>query len=310
MEKKDKVWTVSRILATANPDGQTISVDALDALPSQIFDRLSRLTNTSILYDIIPSTKVSIHIASATSTEIASLVMRPFAGYAIENVGSSILIKRAQETSSAMASAGGQSSPRMTITRSGDLYSAEINQARASEILDRLCKEEQKSYSNFLKSDPVLSGVKVAGKKFDEILTIVLEQSGAEKVEKNGVFYFVPLTGENAVDAIRLTDSSWTVRETQKIKTDKAISLLSSRFPGLKTIPVPNTETFLIYGEKSKVDEIDEFIDLIDRNASNDLIKLKYISTADFMKVLPPSVKKEDLTDTGTGNSFFFQGAK
>jgi len=308
VEKKQNVWTVSRILAKANTDGQTISIDALDASPSQILDRLSRLTGISILYDVIPSTKISIHIASATQSEITSLVLKPFTGYMVENSGSNIVIRRVQEAASALGPPTATSSSRMSITHSGALYSAQINQARVSEIFDRLCGEESTSYSSFLKNDPVITGIKVAEKSFDELLSIVLEQSGAEKVEKNGVLYFIPLSGENAADKIRELNASWTVHSTTNIKADKVIPLLASRFPGIKTLPVQNSDTFLIYSDNSKLDEIESFINLIDRNAPNDLIKLKYISTAEFMKVLPPSVKKEDLTDTGTGNSFFFRG--
>jgi len=308
VNKNDKVWTVSHILAVVNSDGQTVAIDALDASPSQILDRLSRLTGISILYDAIPSTKISIHIASATAEDITKLVMKPFAGYAVENGESSILIKRIQDAPVAGLSNINAGSRQMTLTRKNNLYDAEINQARVSEILDTLCGEEGRSYSNFLKSDPVLTGIKVEGKSFDEMLSIVLEQSGSELAQKNGVLYFVPATVNNATDKIRETNSSWRVLTTSYIRTDKAISLLTARFNGLKTIPVPNTDSFLLYAENSKQNEIDEFIGLIDRNSPDDVIKLKYISTADFMKVLPPTVKKEDLTDTGTGNSFFFRG--
>lgn len=303
VSKKESVWTISRIAVDSIKEKNKILLDALDATPAQIFDKISRNTGKTILFDVLPSTKISIHISANSPEEIVSLVMKPFTTFTVENTSTHIFIKRiadqAQNTSTVS---------RMNLEHTGNVYTTEINQARTSEVLERLCKEENIEYSNFIKNDPVLSGIRVTKKTFNELIDIILEQAGSECIKKNEVYYFVNSTNSDSTKLVRESDYKWKEFKTHSIRGKDAANLLSTRFPLLLVVPLVGTDGFLAHVNDDKTKEIHEYLSLIDQSPQNEIIYLKYISTSDFLKSLPPSVKKEELTETGTGNSFFYSG--
>ncbi len=301
--KLDKVWTLSRISIRRSDVESGISLDALDATPGQILDQLSRFTGKTILFDVLPSTKISVHITAQKTEVIAELVMKPFNSYIVENASSHLLIKKGPEPVQS-----GSSLARMYIEHAEGKFNAEINQGRTSEILDRLCREENIQYSNFIKNDPVISGIRVAGKSFKEMIAIVLEQASAEKIERNGIWYFLPSISDGT-KKIRDEGVLWNEYSTISIRTKDALSLISSRFPGIQCIAITGTNSFLAQVTEKSGAELTQYLTMIDRTEESDIIHLKYISTSDFLKALPPSVRKEEITDTGSGSSFFFSGS-
>lgn len=303
VSKKDTVWTISKISIKSNPGGTDISLDALDVTPSQILDHLSRSTGKTIIFDLLPSSKISLHISAGSVEGIAEIVMKPFPTYSIEKNATSLLIKRSTEPIPQVPS-----SARMTIEHTGKTYTAEINQARVSELIDRLCKEENIEYSNFIRNDLLLSGIRISGKSFDEFLEVILEQAGAESVEKNGIRYFLPSALTDTAKKLRDSTYEWKEYGTNSIRVKDATALLALRFPGLQIVQLTGSNNFIAQVTEKTAIDISGYLSLIDKKGSNEIIFLKYISTSDFFKTLPPSIRKEELVDTGTGNSFFFNG--
>jgi len=308
--KTDRLWTVSRILVSGNSADDNLSIDALDVPPAQILERLSRYSGTTILFDVLPASRISIHIASGTVADIASLVMKPFTGFTVEKTPTHLHVRRIPEGNSNQANTAQLAVPpnRLLIERSGESWTVQVGQARLSEILDRVCREEKTSYSNFIKNDPVLSGISVSGNDFGKTLEIILEQAGGETFIKEGIRYFVPAAASDTAKKLRDGMLIWKEYALANLRFRDAQPLLAARFPGLQTSALPDTKRFLA-GVDGKTDgELSDWLAMTDVPAENGIFKLKYLTTAEFLKSLPPSVRKEELTDTGTGDSFFYAG--
>jgi hypothetical protein len=94
-EKTPDVWIVSRVNITVNYYGR-ITVDTYDATPAQILDKLTRKTNATILQDLMPTTRLSLHLEASNPREVVELIMRPFPDYTIEAASNYIQIIRSQ----------------------------------------------------------------------------------------------------------------------------------------------------------------------------------------------------------------------
>jgi hypothetical protein len=300
-DKDGSTWTVSKI--SVRPMEGSLALDASDSTLAQIFDRVSRKTGTAILFDLLPANAITLHIQAANAGELVSLAMKPFGSYAIETEGSTVFIRKKTEQPPSAAKDG-----RFTLERSGSSYALDVSQSRAGEIIERLCREERIDYSSFMRSDPVVTNLKFSGKSFRDALDIVLEQAGCAAFEESGMLYILPGTEKDAAGKIRERSLEWKTLTTGSIRQKDALALLQARFPDVKLIASPDGKTILARADGDTSLQLDSCIAAIDSTSSEEIIRLKYISTQDLLKAIPPALRKEEIADTGTGNSFFYTG--
>ena len=132
MEKNDDVWIVSRIRIVATGDG--LIIDSFDATPAQLIDKLTRRTNTTILQDILPATRLTLHLETETPERAVELIMMPFPDYTVETGDGFVLINRANTSGFPR----GFASPGLIIISEEEgIYEIEIERAPLSDVLDR-----------------------------------------------------------------------------------------------------------------------------------------------------------------------------
>lgn len=94
------------------------------------------------------------------------------------------------------------------------------------------------------------------------------------------------------------------------IEAQKIISMLPDKFKFIKTIVIPESNSFLIMITREKKAILDEYIALLDRPAGSHEVRLKYIKSEDLIKLLPPSAAKDDVVETLDPTLVFFKGNK
>jgi general secretion pathway protein D/type IV pilus assembly protein PilQ len=299
--RNDKTWTVSRFLISKDERGT--SVDATDIGAARLIEALSATTGETIVGETLPTDNLSIHVSAASPEEIARAIVKPFPGYTVDRESGSLLVRKkinAQQQTAPLA--------RMSLTRSEGLWNLEINQANFSELVERISREERLGYSNFVRNAPPLAGILASSETLDGIVAVVVEQAGAECVIKNGIRYYLPAQASDAAKRIRESDCDWETFTSSSIRMDRALPLLQARFPGVQFLAATQTDTCVAKIGKEQKKNVDEFLALVDRSEPIETIRLRYISTQDFLKTLPPAIRREDISDTGTGHSFFYVG--
>ena len=71
-----------------------------------------------------------------------------------------------------------------------------------------------------------------------------------------------------------------------------------------------NNSIFAVYATESEYEKIKDYVNKIDNEVEIEIVKLRYMKTSDLFSVLPPTVTKDEVADTGTGNSVFFIGSR
>ena len=304
-EKTANVWIVSRIkILYAN---NSLVLDSFDATPAQLIDKLTRITNTSILHDILPVTRISIHLETANTQEAVELIMRPFSDYSVHSAGSYIQINKVEPPP---YTAGYTAEPGLINIQEADgAYTVEVERARLKDVPDKLFIHSQREYLSFIRSDQLLERAKFSGRGLCETLGIILEQSGGEYREINDLFYIFPRQQSDIINGLINEDKSWRSFETRYLLTNETLIFLQNRFSGIRTISLPDTNTFLAFVNDEVYEQIQSYIKAIDLPRVTQPVRLKFIKTEDLFRSLPPSARREDLTDAGDGNTFFYTGS-
>lgn len=304
VEKAPSLWLVSKVLI--EEAGDKIIINAFDATPSQILEKLAVKTNSTIIRDILPSTPLSIHLENESIQEIVTLIMKPFNEYTVAVEESYIHIRRRADSQYTPAA---QSMGEISVTEGGGLFSVSIEQARTGDVIERLFSAAEREYASFVPPDNMIRRLHFSGKGFEESLALVLEQGGGEYAVINGICYLFPVGQNEVIRRLRDEGKMWRRFSLKYITVEECMPLLQSRFQGYQIITLTNRPDFLIYADDESLLEIQEYISSIDTPKSSVAIKLKYIRTEDLMKSLPPSVRREDIIDAGNGNTIFFTGS-
>ncbi|GHV12915.1 hypothetical protein FACS189491_06870 [Spirochaetia bacterium] len=298
-------WVVSRVRISVDPNGRII-LDALDATPAQLLEKVTQKLNVTIIQDILPATRVSLHLENNSPFQLAELIMKPFSDYSVLEGDTFIQIKKAPVQP--YTASTGMGSGIINIRETGGLYDISIEQAKLGDVLDRLFSTAKQEYASFTRSDQLIDRIRFGGKEFAEALTLLLEQANSEGERINNIWYIFPQQQADIIKKLRDEGKTWRTFELKYIPVTEFLPLLQSRFPGVQTISVTGSTELLAFTDDTVGTELRGYIKAIDLSKHTQAITLKYIRTEDLFKFLPPSVRREDLADAGNGNTVFFLG--
>ena len=304
MEKKDDVWIVSRIKIVINSNGGIV-LDSLDAPVSQLMDKLTAKTNTTIIRDLLPSARLSLHLETANSIEAVDLIMKPFPDYNMEISNGYIQIKKSEGELFSPVLAGGL----INIRENGGIYDVEIEQARLTDVLNCLFQEAGREYLSFIRPDQMVERARFSGKELNDTLSIILEQGGGEHKEIDNLFYLFPLQQADIITSLKNEGKSWRQFETRYSLITEISPLIQARFHGLQMVSLPDNSTLLAFVNNETAADIHNYIETIDTPRRSEAVRLKFIKTGDLYQSLPPTARREDIVDAGDGNTFFFLGS-
>ena len=302
VERADDVWVVSRVRIEVTEDG--LVLDSFDATPSQLSDKLTRVTNATILQDILPATRLTLHLETESPHEAVELFMKPFPDYFVEAVDSYIQIKKSQLDPFGSIIASGV----IDIREEEGIYDVEIERARLIDVIDRLLQTAEREYLSFLRPDQMVERAVFSGKGLFDTLAIILEQGGGEYKEIGDLFYFFPRQEADIIAELKNDGKSWRHFETKYLLANEVLPLVQNRFSGLQTVSLPDNYTFLALVNDPVSENIDSYIKTIDTPRRSQPIRLKFIKTEDLYSSLPPTARREELVDAGNGSTFFFIG--
>lgn len=97
--------------------------------------------------------------------------------------------------------------------------------------------------------------------------------------------------------------------DTKYLKTEDVLSLIPESLIPSKPVRISGSNSFIATGTAETLESLENFISLIDKKDSGSPVWLNYISNADLMKTLPPSIAKEEVVDSGFPNLIFFTGS-
>ncbi len=308
-DRAEAVWTVSRIRLVRNGDG-ALELDANDVYLAQILDRLSAFTGRAIVRDLLPSGRVSIHLSGAGLAETLSILMRPYAEYAVADSGNFFEIRRNSARDSTPAPSPTNAPAAPSVRASGGLYSFSGERFRIGDALDALFGAAGIEYSSFVRGDGIVERLSFSDKSFDEALGLLLDQANAEAVRSANIWCILPGQQSEIAKRLRNGDRDW-VRFPLKFANYAQVQpVLLARYPALAAVPLPGGDGFFARVTEAERADLVRCLDAVDAKGFRGEVRLKYIKSEELLKNPPPSVTRENLVDAGDGNALFFVGSR
>ena len=305
--KEEGLWTVTKIRVDEETDGK-ISVISYDSTLQAVFEKISFRTGKSIIYENLPAQRASFNIKSQSVPDIVRLMLQPYAEYSVSESAAGVQIERRKSGNSNLEiSTGGDAVCRINF--SNGLYEVQIKNTKISEALEKLFVYSQLSYSDFLTGDEKIKSLSFTGKSLSESLSLILEQVNAESVNAGDVCYIFPSPQRTEKNSVAQKHRSWQLVNLRSISSSKIVPFITSKYTGVTVMELSSSQLG-IYATEEEAASVTEYAARLEGGIESSPVYLKYIKTAELLNTLPPSVTKDEITDTGTGNSFFYTGSR
>jgi type II secretory pathway component GspD/PulD (secretin) len=293
---------VSRIQGSMDGQSGLVTMRAREAAAESLIRTLAKLWNTTILHDPLPRTNLSVDMAGLRPEQALDILMQGLGEFALEKRDSYYYLRRVGSGASRTASALDRG-----IRREGETYALALENARLLELLPELFKKAGREYAILAKTDATLEHLYYAGKDFDALLRIVLEQGNADYVIHNGIYYVIELQRRDIVKKFRETR----VVPLRYFPAQDLPALLPGDLAAGNSLKIDKkTNAAIVTGTAEEINPLVSFIETVDRPGEIFPVPLKYMRTEELLKALPPSVAKEELVDSGYPNLVFYTGPK
>ena len=282
-KKIDNNYYVSRILVDYAKDKSSLSVFAEEASIETIVKELSRVTNTTIIYDVLPRETISIHSLNSSIKDILEILIKKYFDYSIEYENNSYYLKRAD----ASGSGSGTRLAGNACTRKDDLYSMNIPRGAFSAIIAQLFKTAGKEYSMLQRIDTNLENLYFEKKTFEQLLRLILEQGNCDYIESNMIYYIFEIQRKDVLKKFKET----TIVQMKNLSVMDAGALLPNELSGSSFIKYDkNTNSIYLTGSEDEIKPIMDFLSLIDvaiEGRYYNRFEVRYLDVKDFITLLP-----------------------
>lgn len=367
MREEGGIIYVSRINVSVDTEG-LVAIHAEDVDPSLVFKSISRIANKTILYDSLPRSTVTIHTEKATIEEVIGIILARYPEYELIPSPLSLYIKKIGSESKRPGPTA--SSGKGILRESDGTFTIDFDQSGFLEALDSIMRLEGREYVLMLKGDFSIGRMHHVNKSFHEALSLLMEQAGADYVERNDILYVFEIQKRDILKKLRdttirkidympvqdlvtmlpqeLSNSSFfkvdkatnslilsgseqelapLVEFIEKVdkpndgkeyklfmlkylKAKEFLALVPSRLFPISPIINSDEYSFVAIASPESTVEIERLILLVDRKVAAIPVRLKYTKTDEFLKLLPPSVSKDDVVDSGFPGLVFFIGSE
>ena len=300
VERGENRWTVSRIHIQKNND--LYSLDAFDVTPMQLFEKAAISTGLCVTYDSLPMVKVSLHTGFCDAGELLKRICGLCMGFSLEKENENAFhVARISSSSAQGANAG-----KVSFAEKDGIWYVDVQNSNLSLVAEKFFSVAKKQFCFALANEAKIFRSSFKAASFDEALSLLCMQAGAQFSVRDGVYFILPCKNKNQLSQL---GKEWRCCELKFLKNTACISMISKRFPELESIVCDDEKKILFLSDDEKALEVQKFISEIDMKEKIQLVQLKFIRTQDFISHLPPFLEKSSINDTGHGDSFFFSGS-
>ena len=303
VKKSQEKWTVSKIKIEQKSDegGDFFSLDCFDAAPARIFEKAAEKTGICITYDSLPQIKVSLHTGFCSAEEIFQRVTEFCTGFELEKQKNDVFhVFRSGIREN-------QNSGKCEILLNEDFsVSCSLQNCFFSAAVEKLFSLSGNDFCIDGDKNSKIGRANFTAGNVDECLEILCKLAGFCSSEKDGKYY---VSASKDKSGIKNEGKNWEKCVLHFSKSAEISQMILKRFPETEIMNL-NENSFLYLCSEAENQKILEFVQNVDVQKFTGFVQLKYIRTKDFMANLPPFVEKNQISDTGRGDSFYYSGTK
>ena len=296
-EKDNGVYKISKVKISIDAE-KKITLNTENVQTEPFLNMLSRVTNTTIMYDSLPKNAVTIRVKDASLEDILNLCIVKLPGFGLERIASGYYI-----TKSAGANAR-RNVDVFTVSEANGLYSVNIQRASLQNVLEALFKKAKKECSILSKTAVQLEGVKFTDKNFEELLTLILFQSNCDFTTADGIYYIFEVQKKDIIKNFKQSK----LITLKNINVENLTSLLPSGLESGSFLKIDkNTNSVILNGSMAEIKALEDFIFKIDVPVTDSYYKrfdCKNITAKEAIALLPKTLLKAETVEIPDSSSF------
>ena len=177
---------------------------------------------------------------------------------------------------------------------------------------------QKKGISGKLKDTEIVPLKWISAQEITSLIPSELTSSSIIKIDKNTNTILLTGTKEeiapvkNVIEKIDVPMGGMKYKriDLKYLNAKDIVSLIPSNITQHQSVVIPNTNSILASGTDETLNNLTQFIESVDIKKSGIPVKLKYIKVETLLKSIPPSIKKEDIVDSGFPNLIFYTGSE
>lgn len=254
VSNKDGIYYISKIRFEINQNGK-LYINTENVNIEQLLNLLSRVTETTILYDSLPVSDITIRINDAGIEDILNLVIVKLPGFALERVSKGYYLTRSSA-----------SSPRknvdvFTISETEGKFFLDIQRADFSGVLGTLFSKADKEFSLLTNLNIQLTNMKYKDKDFDEMLSLILEAANCDYTVVDNVYRIFEIQKKDVTKKYKNSQ----VIILENITTDRFMQIIPSELAGSSVIKADKaSNSIILTGSKQETEPVLQFIKMAD----------------------------------------------
>lgn len=308
VQKKDRLWNVSKV-RFADLGGGMIQLDASDVRPALLVEKINRHFMVELSFDLLPETKMSIHVTGREAGDFAGAVVRQLGrDWSLEQKEGRLRIVKALTERSSISQAREKTLVKKTGVSEGNenLYQVDVQESGAASVLEELFKLEKREFVFACDSNAKIKRIMFGGKTFDETLSLLLSCASLKTVQIDGIIYVLNdmEIGNSPAD----TGKIWKRHGLSYGQITSVLPLVENRFGNLNALVLDGSNSFLCFTTQNAHQQIEEFLEALDGAKDVSVVQLRYIKTEDLLSHLPPGLSQSQIKSGTQDNVFFFTG--
>ena len=193
-------YYISKVSIAISPDSGRITLEAEDIAPELIIRKLAQEARKTIVYDALPSERLTIRTQDAPLEEILRLLLIKNPEYTIVSESGGFYLKRDAALLNESRAAG-----TVRITEQDGLYSVSSQRVVFTVFIDALFKQAGKEYLMLNRSSTAIENIYYEHKDFTSLLRLILDIVNYDYTIENGVYYLFEIQRRDVVKKLKET---------------------------------------------------------------------------------------------------------
>jgi type II secretory pathway component GspD/PulD (secretin) len=297
----DTIYSISRIHGSYDADRGLFSIEARDVPVFNILQEASRTIGKTILFDPLPAEKLTLNSHDISPENFLTMIVSRFSDYTLLSDDDYFYLKREV----ASRNDTGKAASENTITmESVDDYSLSLERGDLLTSLDELFEKAGKEYVLLFKASAALKSLHYTHKSFDELLRLLLVQSGGDYTVSNGIYYIFDINRQDILKQYKMSE----YLHLDYISAEDVPSLLPNLLSSSSFYKVDkNQNAIIISGSLEELRPLKEYIKAIDKpqvGKAYYTFNLDYIEASVAIQSLPQRLRAPEPIVLKDSNSF------
>ena len=302
-ETAEKVLAISRMKVSYNKQEGLLAIQAKNVEVFHILQTASRVIGRTILFDPLPREKLTLNSEGISPRTFLSMILSRFPDYTLVEDPNYFFIKRS--ITQGNQGRPGEETAGNVIKKNGEEdYSITLEKGDLITTLEELFTKGEREYALLFKSDATLQNLNYRNKGFEELLKLLLVQTGGDFTVSRNIYYIFNINRQDVLKQYKLAE----YLPLKHLSAGDIPALMPNILSASSFYKVDKKRNGLILsGSLEEIQPIKDYILSIDRPMEGRryyTFRLDYVTTSEAINALPSRLRAPEPVELRASKAF------